>query len=288
MTLTQEVSTKVKDIYLPEAVTVLDSRLLTEAEIYLRFKFDDPTPHQYMPGQFYSVTIPGIGEAPISISSSPTRCDDNTFEMVVRKVGNVTNALHNLVYGDKVGIRGPFGTTFPVDTAMKGRDLLFICGGIGLVPVRSAIHYVLDNRQDYGEVNILVGTRTPADRLFVNDCEEWAKRDDVNYLETVDVAIARKPIWTGPVGVITTLLPRLNLDSSKTTTIVCGPPIMYRFVLMELRKLQLPNDQIYLSLERRMKCGVGKCGHCQINGKYACQEGAVFKYSDIESTPEAI
>ncbi|MCP4092289.1 MAG: oxidoreductase [Planctomycetes bacterium] len=288
MTITQEVSTKVKDIYLPEPATVLDSRLLTEAEIYLRFKFDDPKPHDYKPGQFYSVTIPGIGEAPISISSSLTRCEENTFEMVVRKVGNVTNALHNLVYGDKVGIRGPFGTTFPVDTAMKGRDLVFICGGIGLVPVRSAIHHVLDNRQDYGDISILVGTRTPADRLFVSECEEWSKRDDVNFLETVDVAIARKPIWTGPVGVITTLLPRLNLDPAKTTTIVCGPPIMYRFVLMELRKLQLPNDQIYLSLERRMKCGVGKCGHCQINGKYACQEGAVFKYSDIESTPEAI
>ena len=288
MTQTKQTKTTVKDIYLPEQATVLEVDHMTDLEVFLKVKFDDPADHPYMPGQFMEISIPGIGEAPISISSSPTRTDGNSFEMVIRKVGNVTNALHNLEVGSKLGIRGPFGTTFPVLEEMKGRELLFVCGGIGLVPVRSAIDYVLDHREDYGEVNIIVGTRTPDDRLFLDDLQLWRERDDVTFLETVDHADTSGPAWTGPVGVITTLIPRLTLDEGKTTAIVCGPPIMYRFVLMELRKLQLPNDHIFLSLERQMKCGVGKCGHCQINGKYACQHGPVFKYSEIESTREAI
>lgn len=277
-----------KDLYLPEAATLLEIMSMTESEKFFRFRFDEERPHDYVPGQFFEVSVPGIGEVPISITSTPTHGEKNTFEMVIRKVGSVTAALHALVPGNKVGIRGPFGTTFPVTDEMKGRDLLFICGGIGLVPVRSAIDFVLDRRDDYGEVNILFGTRTPADRLFTEDLDKWRLRTDITFIETVDNADSTGPIWTGPVGVITTLIPRLKLAPEKTTTIVCGPPIMYRFVLMELRKLNLPTDQIFLSLERHMKCGVGKCGHCQINGLYACQSGPVFRYSDIESVKEAI
>lgn len=288
MTSTMETCEKVQDIYLPEPATLLEIGSLTAAEKFFRFRFDEPTEHTHLPGQFMEVCVPGIGEAPISITSSPTRSEDNTFEMVIRKVGNVTAALHAMEPGQKVGIRGPFGTTFPVDTAMKGSDLLFICGGIGLVPVRSAIDYVLDRRDEYGAVNILFGTRTPDDRLFIEDLRSWRDRDDVTFIETVDNADTQGPIWPGPVGVITTLIPRLKLDPARTTTIVCGPPIMYRFVLLELRKLSLPHDKIYLSLERRMKCGVGKCGHCQINGQYVCQKGPVFKYSDIDAIKEAI
>jgi sulfite reductase subunit B len=288
MTTTLETKPVVKDIYLPETATVLEVTTMTEAEKFFRLRFDDPEDREYMPGQFMEVSVPGIGEAPISISSSPTRAADGSFEMVIRKVGNVTAALHALEEGDKVGIRGPFGTTFPVDTEMKGRDLLFVCGGIGLVPVRSAIDYVLDHREDYGEVNILFGTRTPSDRLFVDDLKRWRENPDITFIETVDIADTRGPVWTGPVGVITTLIPRLTLDPEKTTTVICGPPIMYRFVLMELRKMQLREDQIFVSLERHMKCGVGKCGHCQINGIYACQKGPVFRYSEIESVREAI
>ena len=147
---------------------------------------------------------------------------DGTFEMVVRNVGNVTEALHGLEAGARVGMRGPFGTHFPVDDAMKGRDLLFVCGGIGLVPVRSAIQYVLDHRDDYGNVTILFGTRRPADRLFVGrTCRVGSDRDDVALHETVDVADAD---WTGNVGVITTLIPRVAVDPASTTAIVCGPP----------------------------------------------------------------
>ncbi|MBC8406965.1 MAG: FAD/NAD(P)-binding protein [Planctomycetes bacterium] len=290
MTLTKSVKATVNktSIYLPQPATLLESSSLTEHEMYFRFCLDDGKDFSYMPGQFMSVSVPGIGEAPISICSSPTRTKPGELEMVIRKVGGVTAALHHLVVGQKVGLRGPFGTTFPVDGEFKGRDLLFVCGGIGLVPVRSAIHYVLDNRGDYGEVTIMFGARTPNDRLFLKDLQEWTDRPDVYYLDTVDQFDTRGPVWTGRVGVITRLIPKVKFDPALTTTVICGPPIMYKFVLIELAKIELRDDRIFLSLERHMKCGVGKCGHCQINGLYACQKGPVFKYSEIESVPEAI
>lgn len=275
-------------IYLPQPATIIEMERMTGQEMYYRFRLDDGDDFHYMPGQFMSVSVPGVGEAPISICSSPTRLGPGEMEMVIRKAGAVTGVLHNMVVGQKVGLRGPFGSVFPVDTEMKGRDLLFICGGIGLVPVRSAIQYVLDNRNDYGEVTIMFGARTPADRLFVGDLRDWTTRPHVRYLETVDQIDPRGPEWKGRVGVITRLIPKVEFDPALTTTIVCGPPIMYRFVMVELRKINLQEDQVFLSLERHMKCGVGKCGHCQINGLYACQKGPVFKYSEIESVPEAI
>ena len=274
-------------IYLPKPATIVEMERMTELEMYFRFRLDDED-FQYMPGQFMSVSVPGIGEAPISISSSPTRSAPGEMEMVIRKAGSVTGVLHNMTVGQKVGLRGPFGSTFPVDSEMKGRDLLFICGGIGLVPVRSAIHYALDNRSDYGEITIMFGSRTPADRLFLKDLRDWSTRPDIRYLDTVDQIDQDGPDWEGRVGVITRLIPKVEFDPALTTTIVCGPPIMYRFVMTELRKINLQEDQVFLSLERHMKCGVGKCGHCQINGLYACQKGPVFKYSSLESVPEAI
>jgi len=272
-----------KDIYLPEMATVVRSELMTKMERFFEFKLDSGKPLGHMPGQFVEVSIAGVGEAPISISSSPTQGD--TFEMVVRNVGNVSGVMHKLEPGDKLGIRGPFGTEFPVSSAMKGKDILFICGGIGLVPVRSAIQYVLDNREDYGRVIILFGAKTPADRLFVEEMEEWMAKKNVTLLETVDF---RDETWTGSEGVITTLLPLVKLDPANTAAIVCGPPIMYKFVLLELQKMKISAESTYISLERRMKCGVGKCGHCQINGLYVCQEGPVFKYSDVADIEEAI
>jgi NAD(P)H-flavin reductase len=272
-----------KDIYLPELATVVKNETMTETENYFEFKLSSGKELGHMPGQFAEVSLPGIGEAPISISSSPTK--NGSFEMVVRKAGNVTNALHAMEAGNKIGIRGPFGTTFPVDTAMKGKDILFICGGIGLVPLRSAINYCLDNRSDYGDVTILSGTKTPAERLFTDELVRWQNREDVTLLETVDYADAA---WKGNVGVITTLIPKINIDPTQTITLICGPPIMYKFVLLELMKHSIDHNKVYMSLERHMKCGVGKCGHCQINGLYACQDGPVFKYTDIAQVKEAI
>jgi len=271
------------DIYLPSPATVLKSEAVTKMERFFEFKLDSEEELGHMPGQFVQVSMPGIGEAPISISSSPTR--KGMFQMVVRNVGNVSNAMHQLEAGMKVGIRGPFGSSFPVMDAMKGKDLLFICGGIGLVPVRSAIQYVLDHRDDYGHVMILVGTKTPEERLFVDEIEEWKKQKDVTLLETVD---HRDKDWSGPEGVITTLLPLVKVDPTNVAAIVCGPPIMYKFVIIELKKMKVSEEDIYVSLERHMKCGVGKCGHCQVNGLYVCQCGPVLRFSDIANMEEAI
>jgi sulfhydrogenase subunit gamma (sulfur reductase) len=271
-----------KDIYLPQPATVEKVDLMNATEMYLRLSMDDGW-FDYIPGQFVEVSVPGIGEAPITITSSPTMKD--AFELVVRKIGNVTNAIHRLKSGDKIGIRGPFGRgTYPVEEA-KGRDLVFICGGIGLVPQRSFINYVLDNRNDYGEVTILLGTKCHTERFLHGELESWNKRKDVHFLETVDQA---DDCWLGNVGVVTTLIPRIESELKSSFILVCGPPIMYKFVLMALGEEDVPAENIYLNLERKMKCGVGKCGHCQINHLYTCMEGPVFRFSDLRGVPEAI
>jgi len=271
------------DIYVPQIATVLKAEPLTATEMFLEFKLDSGEELGQMPGQFAQVSVAGFGEAPLSISSSPTL--NGSFQMGVRRAGRVTAALHRLAGGDKVGIRGPFGTHFPVEDTMKGKDVLVVAGGIGLVPVRSVIQYVLHNRDDYGTVTILFGARSPAERLFTDELAQWDARDDVTFMETVD---AGDENWTGNVGVITTLLPKIQINPQNTVAVICGPPIMYKFVILALQDMKLSYDDIYLSLERRMKCGVGKCGHCQINGLYVCQDGPVFRYADVADTREAI
>lgn len=270
------------DIYRPELATVLWAKPVTAMEMAFAFRLDSGRELGHWPGQFVEVSMAGMGEAPISVSSAPTR--QGSFELVVRKVGNVTGAMHKLKAGDKIGIRGPFGVRFPVDGALLGKDILFICGGIGFVPMRSAIQCVLDNRKQYGRVTVLYGAKSPADRLFCDEAGAWSKVEGVAYMETVDRGDAQ---WKGNVGVITTLLPKVKNASADTVAIVCGPPIMYKFVLIELSNMGIARDRIYVSLERHMKCGVGKCGHCQINGVYVCQKGPVFRYSDLLAVPEA-
>jgi len=269
-------------MYLPELGTIEKIETMTTTEKFFRIKLNSGKDLGHEPGQFASFTMLGIGEAPISISSSST--DKGGFDLVVRKIGNVTGAMHAMKVGDTIGVRGPYGTAFPYEET-KGRDILFVAGGIGLVPARSFINYVLDNRSDYGKVTILFGARTPSERLFVDELEEWKNRDDIEFLETVDKG---DDSWTGNVGVITTLFPKIKVDAAKTTCVVVGPPIMYKFVIIEAKKAGIADENIVVSLERRMKCGVGKCGHCQINELYCCQDGPVFKYSDITSVPEAL
>ena len=271
-----------KDIYLPLPATVSKVEPMTKLESFFSCRLDSGEELGHMPGQFVEVSVPAIGEAPISVSSSPTR--KGSFEMVIRKVGNVSNALHGLTAGDKIFVRGPFGTSFPIEE-MKGKDVIFICGGIGLVPVRSAIQYVLDNRDDYGRVIILFGAKTPRDRLFVEELDRWRHDKNVTLLQTVD---RRDESWYGAEGVITTLLPLVKIDKDNTVAVICGPPIMYKFVVVVLLEAGLKENQIYLSLERHMKCGVGKCGHCQISNIYVCQDGPVFKFSDITDIEEAL
>lgn len=268
--------------YRVKAARILSARPVSKTEKYFEIALANGESLDHEPGQFVMVSLSGIGEAPISVSSSPTK--RSSFELVVRSAGRLTQALHRLEAGDSLGIRGPFGKGFPV-RIFEGNDLLFVAGGLGIVPLRSLINFVIDNRRDFGKVDILLGCKTPADLLFDEEIEEWSKRVDVAFNCTVDRS---DPDWKGNVGLITALIPGVTIDPIRTFAVVIGPPIMYKFVLVELVKKDIPANQIYVSLERHMKCGVGKCGHCQIDGLYCCQDGPVFSYDTIKNVPEAI
>jgi len=278
-----EIAKYLESLYLPRDTTIVETASMTELEKFFELKFDDLSELGHMPGQFVEVSILGVGECPISVSSSPTQ--KGHFEICVRKVGGVTNALHNLQEGDKVGIRGPFGKGFPVE-ALKGKDLLFIGGGIGMVPLRSFVNYALANRKDYGRIIVLYGARDACEIFPFPEIEDWkAGKNDIELHLTVDHGDDK---WKGNVGVITTLIPPLEIDINKTYAMICGPPVMYKFALLALEGKSFKDDHIYLSLERRMKCGVGKCGHCQIHGYYTCQDGPVFHYPLIKRVGEAL
>jgi sulfite reductase subunit B len=272
-----------EELFLPTFATIKSIRQLTDLEKVFTLELPNSAPLGHRPGQFVEVSILGVGEAPISISSSPSR-SAKTFELCARKVGDVTGALHKLQPGDRVGIRGPFGRGFPVEK-FRGKDLLFAPGGLGLAPLRSLINQVLDERAMFGRVTILYGARTPAELLFKDELKRWEERKDVELLLTVDRG---DESWTGNVGVITTLFRHVSVYPRNTVAVTCGPPVMYRFVLMELFGKGISEGNIWLSLERRMKCGVGKCGHCQINNVYACQSGPVFSYKEIKGLEEAL
>lgn len=237
----------------------------------------------HRPGQFMEVSMLGVGEAPISISSSPSR-SNGVFEMCVRKVGDVTGAIHRLEAGEKIGLRGPFGHGFPIEK-FRGKDMLFAPGGLGLAPLRSLINQVLDERALFGRVILLYGAKTPPELLFKDELREWAGRNDIELHLSVDRG---DETWSGNVGVITTLFKFITVNPRNTVAVTVGPPAMYRFVLMEFMGMGIPEGNIYLDLERRMKCGVGRCGHCQINNIYACQSGPVFSYKDIKGLEEAL
>lgn len=270
--------------YVPRLATLIKKQPMTSYETLFEIKLDDNSELHHKPGQFVEVSVFGIGEAPISISSPPTKKD--TFEICVRKLGNVTTKMHELKVGDKVGIRGPFGNGFDSEF-FKNKDLLFVAGGLGLAPLRSLFNYVLDNRKDYGQVTLLYGCKEPKELLFSDELTALRNREDVEYKPTVN-ACPENEVWSGNIGVITTLIPEINFDPEKTFAIVCGPPIMYKFVIADLKKRNVPDDHIIISLERRMKCGVGKCGHCQMNQIYVCKDGPVFNYSKIKGIPEAL
>jgi len=269
-------------LYQPTLAELVKIEQLTETERLFTVHLKNGHNLGHRAGQFVGVSIFGIGEAPISVTSSPSR--NGTFELCVRRVGDVTEALHRLKPGSTVGIRGPFGNGFPVEK-MRGQDVLFAPGGLGLAPLRSLINQVLDERESFGRVIILYGARNPSELLFKDEQAKWAARDDVEFHVTVDRG---DESWTGNVGVITTLFSKITVNPRSTVAVTVGPPVMYRFVLMELLSKGLQDGRIFLSLERRMKCGVGKCGHCQINNEYVCQKGPVFSYAQLKELPEAI
>ena len=269
-------------LYVPALAEIVRAQQLTELEKFFEIRLLKPKTFSFEPGQFILLSVLGVGEAPVTLASSPLRRDG--LEICVRRAGSLTNALHRLQEGATIGLRGPFGKGVPVE-ALKGKDLLFVAGGIGIIPLRSLIHYVLERRKDFGQLSILYGAKTPKEFLFTDELKAWGQRGDVRLLLTVD-----KPdeAWKGNVGVITRLIPPLELRPRETYAVIVGPPVMYKYVLMELYQKTLPESQILMSLERRMRCGVGKCGHCQINNVYVCQEGPVFTYQFLKRLPEAI
>ena len=267
--------------YVPQMARILEAQQMTETERFFRVAMEGK-PLAYEPGQFVSATLFGIGEAPISICSSPTQGE--AFELTVRSVGTVTNAMKKLNKGDRFGVRGAFGNHFDY-AAMKGQDIVFVAGGLGLAPTRSIIRYVLDNRKDYGKVTILVGAREPKWLLFRDEVEAWTKRGDVDTQITVDRA---DTAWRGNVGVITKLFQKIEMDPARTWAVIVGPPVMFKFTVLEALAEGVPEHRIICSLERHMKCGIGKCGHCQIRGVYVCREGPVFTYEQVKKLREGI
>jgi len=270
-------------LYLPVRARIAEVRPLTRLEKLYRIELPDGMSLQHQPGQFVEVSVLGVGEAPISISSSPSR-SNGAFELCVRRAGDVTSALHGLVPGDSVGLRGPLGHGFPIQR-FHGKDLLFAPGGLGLAPLRSLIQQVLDDRRNFGKVTILYGARHPSELLFTEELQAWSEQPDVEVHTTVDRPDEE---WKGNVGVITTLFSKVSFYARNTVAVTVGPPVMYRFVLMELLGKGIPEANIWLSLERRMKCGVGKCGHCQMHHLYACLDGPAFCYAQIKHLEEAL
>lgn len=271
-------------VYEPFICKIESIRDLTRTEKVFRLVRADGLAFSHKPGQFMQVSVFGIGEAPISVSSSPTRGD--YLELAVRKVGKLTGAMHNLSPGDSIGLRGPFGTFFD-HSAIAGTDLLLICGGCGLAPMRSLIQYVEDRRDDFGRVTILYGAKSPDDVLYRDELEKWRHSEAFTCEVTVD-NIPDGTCWDGHLGLITKLIPPLQIDPAHTTAVVVGPPIMYRFVIDELHAKGLQDSHIIVSLERHMKCGIGKCGHCAIGHLYCCIDGPVFRLDTLPSLSEVL
>jgi len=286
-----------KDVYFPDIAIIDNIRDETGDVRTFTMRFKDPAIQEslsYRSGQFFEVSIFGVGEMPISITSTPSR--KGFFQLSVKNVGLVSAALHSLPPGSQVGIRGPFGNGFHYEKVF-GKDLLFVGGGIGLAPLRSLINNVLDNRKNFGRIAILYGARTPGDLVFKDEFKVWQNKPDVTMLVTVDrgdeslsracpPAAGESREWTGNVGVVTTLLPKVQIETESTIAFVCGPPVMIPFVIKDLLRLGFTDDTIITTLERHMKCGVGKCGHCCIGHKYVCVDGPVFSYREMKAMME--
>lgn len=258
---------------------------LTEAEKLFQVRIVDDAQRErfsFLPGQFVMVEVPGYGEVPISISSSTS--NKGFIELCIRRVGTVTNALHRAQRGAKVGIRGPFGTHFPLKR-MKGHSILLIAGGLGLAPLRAPIYHVTENRVEFKDVHILYGAKKPDQLLFDYQYESWRRIDDVNIQIIVEEP---DDSWKGPVGLITQLLDGVDVDPQTTYAIVCGPPVMFKFVCGQLSKIGIPMDRMFVSLERRMHCGMGKCCRCNVGATYTCTDGPVFDYWSVINLKEAI
>ncbi len=266
---------------IPRNARILDSRRVTAKERHFRLALEAPLGHR--PGQFVMLSLPGVGEAPISISCGPG--DEREVELVIRACGSLTHALHQRQAGDVVGLRGPFGNGFDLQD-FEQRDTVIVAGGLGLAPLRSLIEPLAARPRRYGHVTLISGCRTPADELYRDKLRAWAQLPHVDVIRLVNDT-AHQP-WDGEVGLVTAPIPRLDLEIPNTLAVLCGPPVMYKFVIMALAARGMQNEQIYVDLERRMRCGIGKCGHCQINQVYCCRSGPVFRFDEVATLPEAL
>jgi sulfhydrogenase subunit gamma (sulfur reductase) len=236
------------------------------------------------PGQFVEVWVPGVGECPISVCSGRV---GESIQLLVRKAGRVTSALFQMSEGDWVGLRGPYGHGFPVEI-YKGQDLCMVAGGLGIAPIRSLLQHVLDHREDFGKVVLIYGMRSSDELLFRQEFKLLLRRRDISvFLAAEDVTVCELPHTPMQVGRVTDLI-RLAQLSPNFQVAICGPPVMYKYVIRELHDKQVPDENIWLSLERHMKCGIGKCGHCFIGGKFTCKEGPVFQLTELQFVPEVI
>lgn len=260
------------ELYIPKFVRI--SSIKKESDLVKTYRLDVSA--EFKPGQFFQVSVLGAGEVPISISSSPLEKD--FVELTVRNTGKVTGAIHSLREGSCMGLRGPYGNFFPVEK-MAGKDLIFVAGGIGLAPLRSLVRYVLDKRKMYRDICILYGAKTPDEMIFKKELKKWQDVENLEILLTVDKP---KAGWKGNVGVVTKLFDKWRRDINDCIAIVCGPPVMIKFTIQKLLKLGLKDENIIVSLERYMKCGVGKCGHCYLVDKYICTDGPVFSYGQLK------
>lgn len=233
--------------------------------------------YRFTPGQFNMLYVPGVGEAAISISSDAS--EPETLDHTIRVVGSVTRAMTKLGTGGAIGVRGPFGHGWPLES-LEGRDIVMVGGGIGLAPLRPVVYHLLRHRAHFRRVILLYGCRTPDDRLFADELEAWQSNPDLDVLVTVDNAT---PGWTGPVGVVTKLLQRIKVNASRTSVLVCGPRILNRVAAWSFLQLHVPPEHVHVSLERNMHCGFGRCGHCQYGPKFVCKDGPVFRFSDVAS-----
>ncbi|MBN2317495.1 MAG: FAD/NAD(P)-binding protein [Acidobacteria bacterium] len=270
-----------RETFLPQIGKIVEIADMTAKDRYFRIELEKPLGHG--PGQFVMVSVLGLGEAPISISNGPS--EDNILEMVIRRIGRLTQAIHELKVGDQLGIRGPYGSGFNLDD-FYSHDVLFVAGGLGLVPLRSLITPIIKERGRFGNITLISGCRNPAEELYRDQLETWTTDAGMDVIRLVD-GTENMP-WEFGTGLVTDPIPKLEMDPKKTMAALCGPPVMYKFVIKALNVRGMNFDQIFVDLERRMKCGVGKCGHCQINKIYCCQDGPVFRFSDLSGIPEAL
>jgi len=266
------------DTWMPAAARIVDVRQENFNTRTFQVQFVDEeiqARYRFVPGQFNMLYVPGVGEAAISVSSDPEQTE--TLGHTIRLVGSVTHALERLGKGGLIGLRGPFGRGWPLE-AMKGHNMVLVAGGIGLAPLRPMIYWLLHHRDHCQRVVLLYGCRTPEDRVFAEELEQWDQQGVIEVLVTVDNATSQ---WAGPVGVVPHLLRRIRVSAERTMVLVCGPKLLNRAAAWNFLQLHVPADHVYVSLERNMNCGFGRCGHCQYGPKFVCTDGPVFCFADI-------